>query len=70
MRAPIDKRQASRLTDKMETDPEYVSVSITADELRQIDQVLRTSAARLEDLYRKVGTLDCQWNWKKNLYLF
>lgn len=39
----------------METDPEYVSVSITADELRQIDQVLRTSAARLEDLYRKVS---------------
>jgi hypothetical protein len=54
----------------METDPEYVSVSITADELRQIDQVLRTSAARLEDLYRKVGTLDYQWNWKTNLYLF
>jgi hypothetical protein len=39
----------------METDPEYVSVSITADELRQIEQVLRTSAARLEELYRKVS---------------
>lgn len=41
--------------DNMETDPEYVSVSITADELQQIELVLRTSGARLKELYKKVN---------------
>lgn len=36
-------------------DPEYVNADITADELRQIEQVLRTSEPRLQELYKKVG---------------
>jgi hypothetical protein len=39
----------------METDPEYVNVSITADELQQIELVLRSSGARLKELYKKVN---------------
>lgn len=35
-------------------DPEYVNADITADELRQIEQVLRTSEPRLQELYKKV----------------
>lgn len=36
-------------------DPEYVNADITADELRQIEQVLRTSEPRLQELYKKVS---------------
>jgi hypothetical protein len=35
-------------------DPEYVNADITADELRQIEQVLKTSEPRLQELYKKV----------------
>lgn len=36
-------------------DPEYVNADITADELRQIEQVLKTSEPRLQELYKKVS---------------
>lgn len=40
-----------------DSDPEYVNADITADELRQIEQVLRTSEPRLQELYRRVGNI-------------
>jgi hypothetical protein len=40
-----------------DSDPEYVNADITADELRQIEQVLRTSEPRLQELYKKVGNI-------------
>lgn len=41
-------------SDNVDLDPEYVNADITADELRQIEQVLRTLEPRLEELYKKV----------------
>lgn len=53
-----------------DSDPEYVNADITADELRQIEQVLRTSEPRLQELYKKVGNIhsipfhSCNHSWE------